>query len=77
MCYGPVLGCVSVCHKSNFYRNGWTDRAVFAAEASVELFCKEIRVSPEKDNSESRNWDIIPDGSEVNLIRVTSLWKGI
>jgi len=27
--YGPVSVCLSVCHKSVFYRNGWTDRAGF------------------------------------------------
>ena len=29
--HGPVSVSVSVCHKSEFYRNGWTNRAVFLA----------------------------------------------
>ena len=41
--------CLSVCHKSVFYRNGWTDRAVFLARrlhSTIQtLCCKKIHVS--------------------------------
>ena len=37
--------CVCVCHRSVFYRNGWTNRAVFfCMRASFHLCCKEIQV---------------------------------
>ena len=40
---------VCVCHKSVFYRNGWTNRAVSGMGASFHvsytLYCKEIQLS--------------------------------
>ena len=47
----PVLAmalCLSVCHKSGFYRNGWTNRAGLAWElpsTHATLCYKKIRVS--------------------------------
>jgi len=35
--YGSVSVCPSVCHKPVLYRNDWTDRAGFGAEASFHL----------------------------------------
>jgi len=43
--YGPLCLSVSVCHKSEFYRNNVTHRAVFGTRASFDLHYKEIRVS--------------------------------
>ena len=47
--YGPVSVrlCLSVCHMSEFCRNGWTHRAGLGMAASFGLsytVCKEIRV---------------------------------
>jgi len=49
--YGPVSVCLSVCHMSEFYRNEWTNRAVFWHGCFLRpILCtlsyKKIRVSP-------------------------------
>jgi len=37
-CCDVVFLCLSVCYKSMFYQNVWTDRAVFVMLASYEVY---------------------------------------
>ena len=38
LCYLWPCGCLSVCHKSVFSLNGWTDRAVFGIASTTRLW---------------------------------------
>ena len=76
LCYSKLLTmawpclsvCLSVCHKSVFYRNRGTDRAdFFGTEAahSITAF-KEIRVSPKQGYFISRSFRRVVDkGTKV------------
>jgi len=63
--YGPVCLSVSVCHKSEFYRNSVTHRAVFGTRASFDLPYKEIRV-PSKIKA-------LPSGTLENFATAKSM----
>jgi len=71
----PVSVCLSVCHKSAFYRNGWTNRAGFWTGAFFHpayTVLQEIRLSPKIRAFPSGTLSKTPDFENLPSVYLSS-----
>ena len=72
--------CLSVCHKSVFCRNGWTDRTIFLTcrlhSTSHTLCCKKIYVSTKITALPSGTLSHTPDFKKFCFLEPCLLEKG-